>query len=357
MEQREILNIKDNLRARLNTKYPSFDKEWESVVTTLGNDFVSSVKQILQDELVRFKEVSKFRFSIVIDNNFIFGQIKAAVTNQTPIKETFVYNLLNTDYIDIYAPPKLQEELLDKIENIIIKNKDLAKYYSSLLLDKIIIKDAYWIEEWKKANNIIGHMDNDDVPYLALALHTKSHSIISYDKHFKAQENLKCWNIQTTNNIITSYNTGFISFCILGVSMKIIEYFYNIITIVLKVIGDIVMELIRAVGLLIQGSYEMLKKLPSWLIISVLAIGTGAIIFSEDVRARGNELIKKIRGSAQIILQEVKIFILEIIKYLQEFWELFKPTGITGLEFFGYLVMEYRLLKKQVEDLDDTRVQ
>jgi hypothetical protein len=68
--------MKDIIIGQLNTKYPDFETNWIEIVKTLGNDFVGMIKDIFQKELKLFDEFSKFKFSIVIDNNFIFGQLK-----------------------------------------------------------------------------------------------------------------------------------------------------------------------------------------------------------------------------------------------------------------------------------------
>ena len=73
------LLFKNQLATNLNNKFPTFEEKWNEIVKSLGNNFVGLVKEKFKDELQLFKEISQFRFSIVIDNNFIFGQIKNVV--------------------------------------------------------------------------------------------------------------------------------------------------------------------------------------------------------------------------------------------------------------------------------------
>ena len=67
------LLFKNQLATNLNNKFPTFEEKWNEIVKSLENNFVELVKEKFKDELQLFKEISQFRFSIVIDNNFIFG--------------------------------------------------------------------------------------------------------------------------------------------------------------------------------------------------------------------------------------------------------------------------------------------
>lgn len=355
-DEKEILAFKEQLGKKLNEKFPTFEDQWSNIVKSLGNSFVGIVREKFKDELQLFKEISKFRFSIVIDNNFIFGQIKHVVEKNKRIESSFIYKLINSNYIDIYGPHKLKEELYDKIENVLTINNEIAAKYANLLLEKIVIKDAYWIDEWKKANNLIGHIDQDDVPYLALAFHTESHAIISNDKIFKTQGLSKSWNIHDTDKVITSYNSGFISFCFIGAGMKILELVWKTIVSIFKIIGEILLEIITVVGMLVIGAIEFIvEKIPAWLSLSALATVVVAAIFSEDFRNFGKDILIKTGNAAKKAIVKIEEFIKWLIKMVKEFWEIFKPIGITGLEIAGYFTLEYELMNIQVEKLDNER--
>ncbi len=355
-DEKEILKFKNQLATNLNNKFPTFEEKWNEIVKSLGNNFVGLVKEKFKDELQLFKEISQFRFSIVIDNNFIFGQIKNVVEKNKNIENSFIYKLVNSSYIDVYAPFKLKEELYDKITTVLKVNNKLAEEYANQLIKKILIKDAQWIDEWKKANNLIGHIDQDDVPYLALALHTESHAIISNDKIFKKQGLSKSWNIQDTDKIITSYNSGYISFCFIGTSMSIIELIWKTIVSIFKMIGEILLEIITGIGMLVVGAFDFLiNKVPPWISLSILAIGIGTTIFSEDFRKVGKDVLIKTGNIAKKIIVKIEDFLKWLIEIVKEFWEIFKPIGITGLEIAGYFTLEYELMTLQVAKLEDER--
>lgn len=355
-KEKNLKDFKNHLANNLDAKFPGFEKEWYNIVRLLGNDFVNSMKGQFQDELSMFKEISQFRFSIVIDNNFIFGQIKNVVEKNLDIEDSFVYKLVNSANTNIYGPYKLKEELYDKLLTVLSVNNELAKSYADLLIEKIIIKDAQWTNEWKKANNLIGHIDQDDVPYLALAFHQESHAIISNDKIFSKQGASKTWDIQDADKIITSYNSGFMSFCFIGTGISIMDLIWKTFVSIFKVIGEILLEIISGIGMLVVGTIDILvNTVPPWLSLSLLALGIGAAILSEDFREVSKEILVETGKIAKKIIVKIEKTLAWLIEVVQELWEVFKPLGITSLEFAGYFLLEYELMSIEVAKLDDER--
>ncbi|MFC0875867.1 PIN domain-containing protein [Saccharicrinis sp. FJH2] len=349
----EIVNLKEEISKELNKKFPKFEDSWNNTVKELGNEFVGLIKELLQDEFQLLKEITEFRFSIVIDNNFIFGQIKNIIEKNLDLEDSFIYKLTHTSYVDVYAPYKLKEELYDKIEYVLKANKSKARQFANFLLEKIIIKDAEWIDEWKKAKNLIGHIDKDDVPYLALAFHTQSHAIISMDKIFKTQSLSKSWNVQETDKIITSYNSGFISFCFIGTGLKIMELIWKTLLIVFKTIAEIFIEIILGIGVILSGAYELiLKKIPPWVYLGILFLAIGAAFISEDFRNLGKDFFSRANKVLKDFSIKIKEFLDKLLETIKEFWEVFKPIGVTSLEIIGYLTLEYQTMVKQVEKLN-----
>ena len=207
-----IENFKEIFEQNINEQFPEFNSTWKEIISKFGDGFVNSLKTQLSEEYQLFKEIKQFKLHMVIDNNFIFGQIKGLIEKSKPLEGSFIYRISNLKSVKIYAPPKLREELYDKIENVLTFNNQLARDFADKLLKKIIIKDAYWVENWIKASRQIGHIDQDDIPYLALAISINGHSIISKDNIFYKAGITQVWKIKDTEQVITNYNKGFISF-------------------------------------------------------------------------------------------------------------------------------------------------
>lgn len=344
-------NIKEIVEKRLDEKFPDFKSAWHDLVKKVGDDFVNLLKDKFQDEYQLFKEISQFKISVVVDNNFVFGQLKRLAEKNEPLESSFIYRIANLKSVKIYAPPKLKEELQDKIETVLKVNNSLAKEYADRLLQQIEVKDAYWIDEWKKANNLIGKVDTDDVPYLALALDLGSHSIISNDKVFHTAGVTQVWSLKDTDQVITNYNKGFVSFCFLGTIPNIIQVIWDVFAAIFKVIGEILMTLLQGVALLAAGTITMLSGIPAeiWLILF------GIWLLSKEVQGFSKEMAIKIGEVVKTCLEYIGKFLNWLVDFIKQIFEVFKPIGITTLEFAAYFSAEYSELQLQVVKLDEQR--
>ena len=79
-----LINI-ETTHPVLREKFPGFELEWKRLVNSLGVDFINQMRTHFRSELSLTREISEFQLTIVIDNNFIFGQIKSAVEKGTRI--------------------------------------------------------------------------------------------------------------------------------------------------------------------------------------------------------------------------------------------------------------------------------
>lgn len=85
------------------------------LVNKVGDEFVNHIKTHFQSQYEIFREISDFQITVVVDNNFIFGQIKNIVERNKSLETSFIYRISKLSSVKIYAPPKLVEELFDKI--------------------------------------------------------------------------------------------------------------------------------------------------------------------------------------------------------------------------------------------------
>lgn len=344
-------NLKEIIEKQLDKNFPEFKLAWNKLVKKLGDDFVNIFKDKLQDEYPHLKEISQFKILVVVDNNFVFGQLKGLAEKNKPLESSFIYRIANLKLVKIYAPPKLKEELYDKIETVLKVNKSLAKDYADRILQHIELKDAYWIDEWQRANNLIGKVDQDDVPYLALALYLGSHSIISYDKVFHTAGVTQVWSLQDIDKVITNYNKGFMSFCFLGTIPDIIQFIWEVFVLIFKVIGEILMSLLQWVALLATGSITILSEIPSeiWLII------LGIWLLSKEFKSLTKEMIIKIEEFVDTTLDYIGKSLNCFIDFIKQIFDVFETIGITTLEFSSYFIAEYSALQLQVAKLDKQR--
>jgi predicted nucleic acid-binding protein len=344
-------NLKDIIEPRLEAKFPGFTEAWHEIVKKLGDEFVKLLKDKFTDEFQLVKEINQFKLTVVVDNNFVFGQLKNLAEKNIPLENSFIFRLSRLKLIKIFAPPKLKEELYDKIDNVLKINNEVAKQNADKILEFIEIKDAFWIDEWKKANNLIGQIDKDDVPYLALALELGTHSIISNDKIFHKSGATKVWSLQDTERVITNYNTGCISFCIIGLLSNIFEYLWSLFVSFFKIIAEILYKLLNTIIILISGTFKMIGEIPFEL-IALLGI---IVLLSKDLRKHSSEAIDKIKEILKPLINNAMKFVNWFIEFIKDIFEILKPTGIIMFEFAGYFSFQFIELQNQIKILERER--
>lgn len=131
---------------------------------------------------------------IILDINIIISAL---------IKENSIIRaLLNLPFFEFYLPAYALTEL-KKHEKLILRKSGLEKQELKslirMLLTRVkIVGESTFSSYYKFADEIIGKIDNKDIPYIALA--TENDGIWTADKHFKQQ---KVIQIFTTKDILS----------------------------------------------------------------------------------------------------------------------------------------------------------
>lgn len=356
MKNSELYDLKKNLSERIGDKIPNFNKHWIDVTHSLGIEFVDCLKENLKPAAFSLFEIHKFQFTVVVDNNFVLGQIMGFVDKGKSFEQSFIYRLINASYIKVFGPHKLEEELRAKIDVHIKKNKKKAHEYADEILKNIKIQDAQWVEDWKKAQDLIGKVDKDDVPYLALSFHTESHAIISQDKVFGIQSESKVWTMSDASRIISNYNAGFISFCFLGGVKEMILYLFKVLMAILKQLTEFIIGTITAIGRNLKDFLISLNNdIPGDIKFLLFLFAGFALITSKKFREFTANVVSKVGEFIKFLFQKLKEFLKIIYNALKEVYETFKPLGLAILEMLEYFVVEWLIMREEVKMLEEQR--
>jgi len=333
-------DYKKELSTSLNQKFPGLLEEWNQIASNFEVGLTEDLKQGIKEALSSFESFGPITVSVVLDNNFVFGQIKSMLKKQIPLEDSFIYRFLNSMFISAHGPFKLKVELYEKIDLYLQEDSAKAKEYADYLLSKISLEDAYWIEDWKKANQTIGHIDRDDIPYLALVIHLKSHAILSFDKIFQHQQETKVWNIDDGDRIITTFNKGIMSFSLFGVGIVSIEGVYKLLSHIVKTVFDIIKEIVLVIITLFGLGFELISKIPPGIGVLVLGAMLSGLIFSEEFRKKGADWIEKFKENLVVFIKKLIEDLKKFKEELIQLWEVFKPIGITSAQLIFYMSLE-----------------
>jgi len=125
---------------------------------------------------------------LVVDTSILFAAL---------LKKSTVRELLLNPLFEFYVPEFCIEEIEKHVEEIAERSGlsvDNVYLLLGVLLASVQVVPAERIlKKYKEADRVIGKIDRDDVPFVALALSFPNDGIWSEDKHFLRQKKVKVW--------------------------------------------------------------------------------------------------------------------------------------------------------------------
>jgi predicted nucleic acid-binding protein len=123
------------------------------------------------------------------------------------IKDSITRRIIIDSFFDFFTPEYTFEEIekhlvyISRKNSLTIKeNKEIIEILSNYIN---VVEIDYYIFHIDEAYNIIGNIDERDVPYIALALAIKNNGIWTDDDHFQQQNKVKIWK---TKDMIEKFN-------------------------------------------------------------------------------------------------------------------------------------------------------
>lgn len=125
---------------------------------------------------------------LVVDTSILFAAL---------LKKSTVRELLLNPFFEFYVPEFCIEEVEKHVNEIVDRSsltvENVYLLFSVLLASVQVVPAERIIEKCKEAEKVIGKIDRDDVPFVALALSFPNDGIWSEDKHFLMQKRVKVW--------------------------------------------------------------------------------------------------------------------------------------------------------------------
>jgi predicted nucleic acid-binding protein len=113
------------------------------------------------------------------------------------IKDSVTRQILLLPFMKFYLPEYALEEIEAhkmKISRLSRLSTDEIDILLNLLLENISIIPSQTIQPYlSEAEVMIGRIDPNDIPFLALALATENDGIWSNDRHFEAIKQIRIW--------------------------------------------------------------------------------------------------------------------------------------------------------------------
>lgn len=334
--------------------FADFDILWEEITKCLGNEFIAYLKSYLQKYQFMFPEGCEFKTELVIDSNIVFAEVRAIMKG----KPSFLMKYIENPFLKLYAPPEIIKEVDKTIEKDLPKklNKDKTKEIAQKILSKVTILEEQRLDAWIKAYDLIGKRDKKDAPFLSLAFSLETHGVITRDKDFTEQEEVRIWKLGGTGRMISDFNKGSLSFFFLGTGLPhVLQFCYWLCVSFLKLLAEVIEVLVSVMTALLKGSIEVLSKIPPEILIGAVGIIATTLIFSKDVRERVGNSLAKLGEVAIEIGSKIKEIFLRIIDEIKQIIEILMPFISFLLKGIGYLFYSSYQLVVRMHELEKYR--
>jgi predicted nucleic acid-binding protein len=125
------------------------------------------------------------------------------------IKDSLTRKVIMHPAFELFAPEDINDEIEEHIDEIVKKSKVTRKrVYDVLdtLLERISIVPAHdFSGHYQKAYDHLKGIDQDDAPFLALALSFENDGIWSNDSHLHEQNLVRVWTTEDVLEELRSY--------------------------------------------------------------------------------------------------------------------------------------------------------
>ncbi|MEQ8524687.1 PIN domain-containing protein [Gracilimonas sp.] len=354
MEQKNISDeeLREQAQLRLEEKFPGISKEWKELTQNIGMDVKNKVKKEIQGNFISIQGIGRLNASVIIDNNFVIAQMRGILSSDKKLEDSFIYRLLNSIFITAYAPPKLKEELYDKVDKYFSDQYEEACVLAEYVLERVVIKEAYFVDNWISAQRKIGDIDEDDVPYLALALDIKGQAILSLDKIFQHQNDVVVWEMKDAGKVMASFSQGVASLGLIGTGAITLKSIYQVIAFIFEILIEILKDMLKAImalfSLIVNSAANVPKEMWALLLITLL----GSLFFSEDLRAKGKEFYDKAIEKFSQFIRDFRDFLIRLKEDLLELWNVFSPVASVTGQILLFLFAEVNLMLNEVKSLE-----
>jgi len=322
MQIPQISDILTENSAELRRFRDEFDRNYRATVRMFPSDFIQKIRSFLLNALSSVLSNKQLKLKITIDTNIIV-QDSIRLANG---KASSTSMLLNSPYIDVFAPPNIEGEVIKTLKDKFKNNSaklNLAISHAKFILSKIKIVPLFSSKAINLASSALSNVDKKDVPFLAVAIETRSEAILSHDKKaFGTEQFVRRWSIEDFANIVLSYHEGTLAIVVMSETFELmLKVFAGLIAIISNMIRQIISYMTNFLKAIISGSLDILSKLPKWFLwFLILIIGgvTIAAALSESFRSQLKEGLSTlwdiIRHFAESIFNGLKIIWNEIIK-------------------------------------------
>jgi len=135
---------------------------------------------------------------LIVDTNVLISAL---------VKKSIVRELLLNPLFEFYVPEHCIGEIERHVGEISERSglsvENVFLLLGVLLASVQVVPAEGVVKKYKEAEKIMGKIDRDDVPFIALALSFPNDGVWTEDKHFLKQNRVKVWRTRELLKLLT----------------------------------------------------------------------------------------------------------------------------------------------------------
>jgi len=268
---------------------------------------ISNISRELPPEAFEFIRDYMIEQLIFNENKQLTPQLKFVVDSNIIVKDAFrvgsgifssTERIFSSPFVKLYAPIKIQDEVYEQIKKDLPQkcSLNLALDQAKKLLSKIeIIDDNELNVENSRLSEFKEKYDND-VHFLKVGIGLDIRNIITGDKKaFNESSTMKMYKLGNAVELIVSVEAGSLSLSIVtGTAYIVAEAIYFLLSILYKILIDLLLFIISITTAGITGFINLLSKLPDWADYIIIGSLIGTVIafaFSKNLRSKAVKIV------------------------------------------------------------------
>ncbi len=347
--------IEESDWSSLSGNHKKYRKFMDDLSQSIDTRMPGHLRNCVLEHGVFLPEGSKACVEITLDTSILFKQILGELKGY----DSSLVEMVKKGFLILYAPPKLEIEITEKIKKKISKNKrEHALSSARRILEYVRDVDDIDQRVDRLSEKLLGKRDPKDVAFLAVTFQKKAHGILTADRDFEDITNIKIWQMGTIGKIVTGVHQG--STVIWLIARGLPAAF-----VLLSIIVGLIVKSIIGIGKILYGagkylfSYvlEKAKQVPPIVPLLIMIFGFLALALSEELRNTTQQGLEK-------VIQWLSNVGLRVAETLHQFGELVKSTLLylveelpTLVEVIGFLVYDIFNMVEQLKTLEAERAQ
>lgn len=327
-----------------------------SATKGLDSELLVWIKQKFEINMHHMVEKSfgNITMEIVVDSSSVINQLNHFATG----KSALLFHLIENPIFPLCAPPLLEKEVLDYIEN-----KAKKKYNKEKLLEGWgVLKTGVTIKEIQNNEAIVTatkimKRDPNDIPFVSLIIDTGASAILSQDNDFI--DSVRSFTVSTLGEMVGVYHRGLFSFFIMSdVIPPVIELAGKLVIGVVKILFEFVVLIATFVKAIIKGAVNSLSniasKLPNWatgVLVTVSIIITLLVAFNEKTRKKVILGLKSLWNKTKPTIDKITVWLAKCIELLLDYLKKASPYIGMSAVVISDLQKQIELLKKEIKNM------